>query len=68
MMKKKKVLTHEWKVDSLPRYAKAYILPRVMKKESIEARLRKDDPASSDPMNRWQFLKTFFVLRHSRKG
>ena len=43
-------------VDSLPRYAKAYILPRVMKKESVDARMKKDE-TSADPLVRMSHSK-----------
>ena len=32
-------------VDNLPMYAKAYILPRVMNKESVDARMKRDELA-----------------------
>jgi len=35
-------------VDELPRFAKSYILPRVMNKENIEARMRKDETDMSE--------------------
>jgi hypothetical protein len=43
-------------VDSLPRFAKSYILPRVMNKESVEARMRKDE-TSADPLVRMSTSK-----------
>jgi len=33
--------------DQLPSFAKSYILPKVMKKDSVDARLRKTDPTTT---------------------